>query len=256
MSSRTCLQGSVRRFRRSVSACAALAISAICATKLYAGLDYIIFDPSNFTKNVEQVIALIQQVALASEQIRQQEQMLAHLPASVAGALQLAGQSLQGQLSQTVSSGVVPLESRFPVSFPEPQPAWLDIMRQTWMQDERQRFLHERDLAQQVQDQMVPTSGRLTTIIEASNGIGAKHRELPGQVAAAQAQVELLAACSGEADKLLALRTARATRYSGARAQSQAESAYQSARRDLLMADWNTTGKTKAVRNPFRVQND
>lgn len=224
---------------------------AICGTRLYAGLDYIIFDPSNFTKNVQQWIALVQQVALASEQIRQQEQMLAHLPASVAGTVLLAGQSLHRQLGNTVDPGVDSLEARYPLSFPKPEPAWLDVMRQTWMQDERQRFLHERDLAQQVHDQMAPTSDHLRTIVEASNGAGAKHWELPGQVAVAQAHVELLAIYSTEFDKLLALRTARARRNSEVRARSQSEAAYQEARRNFLMADSRPVGQRDANKNPF-----
>lgn len=234
---------------------AAFVICAVYASTLQAGLDYIIFDPSNFTKNLQQVIALIQQVARASEQIRQQEQMLSHLPATVADALAIAGQSLHAQVATTISASTdgvdSHLESRYPLVFPEPEPAWLDIARIAWMQEERTRFLHERNLAQQVQDQMGPTSQRLRTVVEASNGVGAKHWELPGQLATAQAHVELLAICSVEADKLLAIRTARARRNSESHAQSQSESAYQTARRERLMADWNSTGKTKAVPNPF-----
>ena len=226
-------------------------LGAICTTRLYAGLDYIIFDPSNFTKNVQQVIALIQQVARVSDQILQQEQMLADLPASVAAAVLLAGQSIQGQLSNTVDSGLEPLEARYPVSFPEPEPAWLDIMRNTWMQNERQRFLHERDLAQQIQDQMASTTVQLRTIVEASNGAGAKHGQLPGQVAAAQAHVELLAICSVEADKLLALRAARARRNSEDRARAQSQTAYQEARRNFLMAYSQSAGQRAANRSSF-----
>lgn len=227
------------------------AFGVICATRLYAGLGYVIFDPSNFIKNVQQVIALVQQVALASEQIRQQEQMLAHLPTSVADAVALAGRSLQGQLSTTVDSDEGSIDSRYPVSFPEPELAWLDIMRPTWMQQERSQLLQERDLARQVQDQMVATSDHLRTIVEASNGAGANHWELPGQVAAAQAHVELLAICSVEIDKLLALRTARARRNSETRARTQSEAAYQEARRNFLMGDSRSATQRAANQSSF-----
>lgn len=54
---------------------------------IVAGFGDIIFDPANFAKNVQQVVALLRQIEQASEQIRQHRLMLEHLRASVAEAL-------------------------------------------------------------------------------------------------------------------------------------------------------------------------
>jgi len=246
--------------RRRVFAAIFLTVSVGIAPTLVAGIGEIIFDPANFAKNVQQVVALLQQVARASEQIRQQGQMLAHLPASVADALALAGHSLNGQLSvsfpdPSIDAGNIggQIESRYPINFPNAEPAWLETTRPGWMREQRQQLLHERDLAQHVHDQMTPTADRLRTIVEASNGVDATRWELPGQVAVAQAHEELLAICSGEADKILAVRTARGKRHAEARAHAQSESAYRAARRSDLMIDWNLIGQTppEAIRNPF-----
>lgn len=220
----------------------------------------IIFDPGNFAKNVQQVAALFQQIERATTEILLQERMLAHLPATFREALALSGQALDAQLAQsfpdvrTNASDVGErLEAEYPIEFPQAPPGWLATMDPLWLMKHRAMVLHERDLTQHVHEQMTSTTQQLTALIEASNGVDAENDELPGVVAVAQAHEELLALCSVEADKLIAIRAARAKRHVERRANQQAESAYHAARRDALMKDWpkGEPGKSKPIRFPF-----
>jgi len=215
-----------------------------------AGFGDIIFDPANFTKNVQQVVALLRQIEHAGEQIRQHRLMLAHLQASVAEALALAGESFHVRLSEDAGGSIEP---RYPIGFPTTTPAWLDVKRPEWNAVQRQQLLHERDVVQQVHDQMQPTQNRLAVLIDASNGVNAAPGKPPGQVAVAQAHEELLALYSGEIDKLLAIRSLRARRHADRLAERQSEAAYQQARRRDLMIDWITGSaeQPKPVHSPF-----
>ncbi|MCO6439398.1 MAG: hypothetical protein J5J06_20095 [Phycisphaerae bacterium] len=225
--------------------------SLVTATPtMVVGFGDIIFDPANFAKNVQQVVALLRQIEQASEQIRQHRLMLAHLRASVAEALTLAGQTFHDHLSEGAGGSIEP---RYPIGFPTTTPAWLDVKRPEWNALQRQQLLHERDVVQHVHDQMQPTQNRVAVIVEASNGIGAPSGKPPGQVAVAQAHEELLALYSGEVDKLLAIRSLRAMRHADRLAQRQSEAAYQQARRRDLMIDWiaDSAEQPKPVRSPF-----
>jgi conjugal transfer/entry exclusion protein len=217
---------------------------------LVAGFGDIIFDPTNFAKNVQQVVALLRQIQQAGEQIRQQRLMLAHVQASVSDALALAGQSLHGRLTEGTAGSIEP---QYPIDFPTTTPGWLDVKRTEWNALQRQQLLHERNVVQHVHDQMLPTQTRLAVLIEASNGVDAAHGKPPGQVAVAQAHEELLALYSGEVDKLLAIRALRASRHADRQAHHQSEEAYHQARRHDLMSDWTTdsTEQPRPVSNPF-----
>lgn len=217
---------------------------------LVAGFSDIIFDPANFSKNVQQIANLLQQLDRTAEQIRRQQLMLAHLRVSVADALALAGESLHVRLS---ASPAGPIESQYPISFPPALPAWLETKRIEWNASQRGQVLHERDLMQYVHDQMLPTAVRVSAIIEASNGVRSERGNPPGQVAVAQAHEELLTSYSGEVDKLLAIRALRAERRDNIRARQQSEAAYQQARRHDLMIDWKPAMplRPKAVQSPF-----
>jgi len=217
---------------------------------MVAGFGDIIFDPANFAKNVQQVVALLRQIERAGEQIRQHRLMLAHLRASVAEALAYAGQSLHVRLSE---DPVGSIEPQYPISFPTTTPAWLDVKRPQWNALQRQQMLHEREVVQHVHDEMLPTQNRVAVLIEASNGVNAAHGKSPGQVAVAQAHEELLALYSGEVDKLLAIRALRAKRHADRHAERQSEAAYQQARRRDLMIDWiaDSTEQPTPARNPF-----
>ena len=259
MIDQTTLRPSDRRNRKTIVAALVLALLVGGTPLLFAGFE-IVFDPGNFLENVRQLTALLQQIERATEQIRLQQQMLAHLPDSVADALALANQTLDTQLNESFANLKIDavsvggqLKSQYPIDFPKALPAWLETMRPAWLQTERQQMLHEGDLVQHIHDQMTPTTDRITTLIKASNGVDADRQDRPGVVAVAQAHEELLALSSGEADKLIALRAARAKRRVEACAHAQSESAYHSARRNTLMIDWNPVNRAQSrpIRNPF-----
>lgn len=236
--------------RRNVLVFLVVGLLVTATPTMVAGFGDIIFDPANFAKNVQQVVALLRQIEQAGEQIRQHRLMLAHLRASVAQALAQSGESFHISLAEGAGGSIEP---QYPIDFPTTTPAWLDVKRSEWNTLQRQQLLHERDVLLHVHDQMQPTQNRVAWVIEASNGIGAPHGKPPGQVAVAQAHEELLALYSGEVDKLLAIRALRARRHADRLAQRQSEAAYQQARRRDLMIDWipDSAEQPKPVRNPF-----
>lgn len=246
--------------RRTALRAGIFAVALTGAPTLVAGFSYVIFDPSNFAKNVQQTLALIQQIDRAAQQIRQQQQMLAHLPTGVADTLVQAALSFHGSVGAVFSdrsadaTGVADqLESQYPIVFPQTEVGWREAMNPAWNARQRAHLLRERDLIQQVHDQMPLTVDQLRTLVEASNGVNVDRHHLPGVVAVAQAQQQLLALCTHEADKLIALRAARAGRRDALRAQAQSESAYSRARRAQLLIDWNVveTPPPPPIRHPF-----
>jgi conjugal transfer/entry exclusion protein len=225
------------------------------ALAFFGGFGGIVFDPSNFVENVRQALALLETIDRASTQIRQQQRMLADLPVTVANALSDAGDALHDTLAAGESSPDigVQLDARYPIDTPGDTPAWLDGVQPLWTEAQRDALLHEREVYSMVYDQATPSAERLAQLIEASNGVHAASNELPGVMAVAQAHHELLAACSGEVDKLIALRVVRTQRRIETRASVQSEAAYHLARRTALLRDWTTETPTfsRPAESPF-----
>ena len=95
---------------------------------------------------------------------------------------------------------------------------------------------------------LAPASERLAPIIEASNGEHPTSSDPPGLTAAEQSRNELMAMWSGEMDRIAALRTVRALVRAERAAREQSEIAYATARREVLMRDWLSSGKGRKPR--------
>jgi len=237
---------------------AGLLIPTSGAWAFFGGFSGIVFDPTNFAENVRQAVALLGQIERAATQIRLQQHTLAHLPVSVADSLRLSGDQLLQSLGHEDAEenpfgtfGDSYVQSLYPLDVPGNITGWLDVVRPIWTQVEREALIRDRYVAANVQQQM--SIARERVLVQSSNGVGLRVSDRPGQVAALQAQQELLAHSTGEADKLLALRTLQAKRRAAQRARNQAERSHQRARRNALMGDWGITAETTvaSVPNPF-----
>lgn len=255
MTNRTTTHSS-RRVKRTIAfVCLFFLLPTGTALAFFGGFSGIVFDPSNFVENVRQALALVETIDRASTQIRQQQRLLADLPVTVANALAEAG----GALHETLTAGEPGLDAggqlgvRYPIDAPGETPAWLDTMRPTWTEAQRATLLHEREVYSGVGAEATPAAERLAQLVEASNGVHNASEKPPGVKAVAQAHHELLAACSVEADKLIALRVVRAQRRIEAHARVQSEQAYQAARRAALLRDWapESTAFSRPAESPF-----
>ncbi len=247
---------SARRARRAIALVSLmLLLPTGSALAFFGGFGGIVFDPSNFVENVRQALALVETIDRASTQIRQQQRMLANLPVTVANALSDAGSALHETLaaSETGPDVAVQLASRYPIDTPGNIPAWLDAMQPPWIEAQRATLLHEREVYSAVVSEATPATEQLAQLVDASNGFHHASERPPGVKAVAQAHHELLAACSGEADKLIALRVVCTQRRVETRARAQSEAAYHRARRAALLRDWTTapTAFSRPADYPF-----
>lgn len=217
-----------------------LGLPGATAWAFVGGFSGVVFDPTNFVENVRQVQALLQQVEHASTQIELQRRVLAALPVTVSEGLSTSAPAIQRGLREGLTLPDATMGSLYPLDLPEPTPAWLDDVRSRWLEAERASLELRRAAAEQVHEQMADVSAQTRTLIDASNGAGLPTHERPGPRAVLQAQEELLAVCSHELDKLLALRGLQAHHRTMTRSRAQAEAAYRGTRQKALTRDWNS----------------
>ncbi|MGB0716979.1 MAG: hypothetical protein ACPGXK_13945 [Phycisphaerae bacterium] len=215
---------------------------------LGGGLGGIVFDPTNFAENIRQAVALLQQIDRAVTQIELQRRTLAHLPETIAAEIVEAAEALTRSLQAHLEN---PIEHNYPIAPNGETPGWLDSVHEDWRHAERASLEQEREVNELVTQQMEDSTNNIARIIEASNGVGASSDEEPGVMAVAQAQQELLAACSSEAEKLIALRMARLDRRLHLQARRQSETVYQRARQVALTSDWLEIPPLQPIPSPF-----
>ena len=215
---------------------------------LGGGLGGIVFDPTNFAENIRQAVALLQQIDRAVTQIELQRRMLARLPETITAEIVDAAEALTQSLQTHPENS---MEHDYPMAPNGKTPGWLDSVHEGWLHAERTSLEHERQVYELVTQQMPDSANNIARIIEASNGVGASNDEEPGVMAVAQAQQELLSACSSEAEKLVALRMARLDRRLQIQARRQSETAYHRARRVALTSDWLETPTLTSITSPF-----
>ena len=196
--------------------------------------DPIIFDPQALVEHAAQVASLIQQVEAATEQVQNQLKELAHLGSSFAPDVLNVVAGIAGQFESrlyTTADPAAQLDSRFP---PDMSTATWDQFQSdqtTWTQDERQSLAENRQLQDQIYQDMYTTQQQV-------QDIGAASDSAPGETAALQAHNDLLAVESGELSKLEALRTARARLKTERLARDQSELSFAAAERERVRDGW------------------
>jgi P-type conjugative transfer protein TrbJ len=196
--------------------------------------DPIIFDPQALVEHAAQVASLIQQVEAATEQVQNQLKELAHLGSSNAPDVLGVVAGIAGQFESRLYTAADPaaqLDSRFP---PDMSTATWDQYQSdqtTWTEDERRSLAENRQLQDQVYQDMDTTQQQVQDISAASDSA-------PGETAALQAHNDLLAVESGELSKLEALRTARARFKTERLAREQSELSFAAAERERVRDGW------------------
>ena len=247
--------GSKTQRNRIWLALAAIGMVTIPTVTAYAYGYLIVFDPKNFEKNTEQVHALLEQIERESTQIELQEMELAHQTITLAADLRAVAHDLNTQVGTSFTGGGLhepqvqaELERRYPIDPPGHEPGWLQKQTPVWAEIERQRLVELAALQNHVYRDLAPASERLAPIVEASNGKHVTSSDPPGLTAAEQSRNELMAMWSGEMDRIAALRTVRALVRAERAAREQSEIAYATARREVLMRDWLSSGKGRKPR--------
>jgi len=226
--------------RRKTWIAATLAAGAIVAVSparraLACWFDPIIFDPQAMVQHVEQVAQLGQQIAAAAEQIQNQLKDLARLNGNVAPDDPETIAGLQGQFDSSLYSTADPagqFDQRYPTDMSGATWAQFHSDESTWTSDQRQSLVENRQVENQVYQDMDATSQQVTAIVEASNSA-------PGETAAIQAHDDLLALASGELAKLQALKIARSRLETENLARQQSEAAYAADQKQLVRGDWS-----------------
>ena len=208
----------------------------------------IVFDPTNFGANVDQVLHTLEILTRLDQQIRNQYRMLENWRFSRLAELLASMNAIR----QTVAPAAqVDLAGQYPID--APAYAGLDAeaveaLRRGWLESQRAGVLHTQALHARTVSEMPGTQARVSEYVERSNAA-------PGQTAVLQASNETLATLTAQLQNLQALEIAQTRTELEADAHRQAQAALHRQRRDALMLDWPTgpsqqrTGGT--VRNLF-----
>jgi P-type conjugative transfer protein TrbJ len=115
-----------------------------------------------------------------------------------------------------------------------------------WTDYERQSLAENRQLQNQVYQDMDTTTQQVQNIVDASNSAS-------GETSAIQAHSDLLAVASGELARLQSLKLARSRLKTETLAQQQSEASYAEAERQRVRTGWdNPAPPTQTVVDPFQ----
>jgi P-type conjugative transfer protein TrbJ len=208
----------------------------------------IIFDPSAMAEHVEEVNQLGQQIDLAIQQVAIQTLQLAHLSGNVAPSEPTMVSGLEGQLEASLyqtSSPANQLNMRYSADMSSA--SWQDFQSDeaTWISDERQSLVENRQLQNQVYRDMPTAQQQVQRIVEASNAA-------PGETAALQAHNDLLAVASGELAKLQTLKMTRSRLHTEQAAREQSEQSFAAAEQGRVRSNWsNPAPSSESLSDPF-----
>lgn len=226
---------------------AALSLTASSAFAFVFG-PVIVYDPAQHAENLRQVVKVLDQIERATTQIRNQWRMLQKLPVSVGRSLEIAGERLVRHLHPTLPLPITDFgrltditESQLPLDFDGIDPDWLRDTQPQWTQAGREKIAAQRELQNEIYENLQITTLRVDQLIRASNGEGYSPEQKPGQTAVLQAQNELLGTLAHETNNVIALRTARLRAENQRHLQEQSAAAFSRTQRDLVMKDWPTT---------------
>jgi P-type conjugative transfer protein TrbJ len=233
--------------------------AVLAAVPLTAMGTTIVFDPTNYAKAVEQLRQDVQMVTELRTQIQNQLQMIQNW-----GFSQLTSilQSMDGLRSvfddardvyASVSSPVEQLKTLFPESpatFATMAESQVADLRQQWQERGRAALVENRNVQNQVQQDLAPTADRIQQYVEKSNAA-------PGVTAAVQAGNEELATVVAQVQALQALEITDGRTDAELQAQLQAEDAYGIAEgQKVLQGMGNHSKSTNRVQNPFALANE
>jgi P-type conjugative transfer protein TrbJ len=227
----------------------AAALVLIPARRADAFLFDIVLDPVALVENVLKVVDLGEQIDAVVQQVENELKELEHLNLSsvpnIAGIVSV----VEGQLESSLYSTANPasqLDTRYPANMSNATWAQFQSDQSTWTDNQRQSLVENRQLQNQVYQDMDTTTQQVQDIVDASNSAS-------GETSAVQAHNDLLAVASGELAKLQSLKVARSRIKTEKSAQQQSESSFAEAERQRVRTGWdNPAPPTATVIDPFQ----
>jgi P-type conjugative transfer protein TrbJ len=241
------------RQRRKVLTAVFLATGAamvfLPARRADAFLFDIVLDPIALVENVLKVVDLGEQIDAVVQQVENQVKELEHLNLSAVPNIAGIVSGLEGQLESSLYIAPNPagqLDTRYPTDMTNTTWAQYQSDESTWTDNQRQALVENRQLQNQVYQDMDTTTQQVQHIVDASNSAS-------GETSAIQAHNDLLAVASGEMAKLQSLKLARARLKTEKLAQQQSELSYSQAERQPVRTGWdNPAPPTETVVDPFQ----
>jgi P-type conjugative transfer protein TrbJ len=209
----------------------------------------IVLDPIALVENVLKVVDLGEQIDAVVQQVENQVKELEHLNLSTVPNIAGIVSGVENQLESSLYSTPNPasqLDARYPADMSNATWAQYQSDESTWTDNQRQALVENRQLQNQVYQDMDTTTQQVQEIVDASNSAS-------GETSAVQAHNDLLAVASGELAKLQSLKIARARLKTERLAQQQSESSYGEAERERVRTGWdNPAPPTETVVDPFQ----
>jgi P-type conjugative transfer protein TrbJ len=239
-----------RRLKLSLAALATgAALVFLPSRRADAFLFDIVLDPIALVENVLKVVDLGEQIDAVVQQVENEVKELEHLNLSSVPNIAGIVSGVEGQLETSLYSTANPasqLDTRYPANMSSATWTQFQSDQSTWTDNQRQALVENRQLQNQVYQDMDTTTQQVQDIVDASNSAS-------GETSAIQAHNDLLAVASGELAKLQSLKIARARLKTERLAQQQSESSYAEAERTRVRAGWdNPAPPTGTIVDPFQ----
>jgi P-type conjugative transfer protein TrbJ len=237
-----------KRWKALLIAAGALAV-LLPSRRADAFLFDIVLDPVALVENVLKVVDIGEQIDAVVQQVENEVKELEHLNLSdvpnIAGIVSSVEGKLESSLYST-SSPASQLDSRYPADMSNATWAQYQSDQSTCTDNQRQALVENRQVQNQIYQDMDTTTQQVKAIVDASNSAS-------GETSAIQAHNDLLAVASGELAKLQSLKLARSRLRTEKLAQQQSEASYAEAERQRVRSDWdNPAPPTQTVVDPFQ----
>lgn len=210
----------------------------------------IVFDPTNFGVNVEQVVHHLEMIARLEAQIRNQYRMLENWRFTRLDELLGSLQAIRGALDD---AGPLELARRYPIApneYARLDAEAMDTMSRQWLESQRETLVHAQTLQNRTVAEIPDTQRRVSEYVQRAN-------DAPGQTAVLQASNETLATLAAQLLTLQALEVAQTRVELEEDAHRQALLTFRRQRRSALMKDWPVASEAPrpetAVRSAFAV---
>jgi P-type conjugative transfer protein TrbJ len=207
----------------------------------------IVFDPAIYAKNIQQVAQAYQEISILQQQLQQEEAMLASLNISILPQLTAAENQLASIANQPiyqVQNVQASADNAYPLNLANMSSSQVLALQQQWQQSQRNALVENRQVQDQIVQQMPATTSQVGQLVAASNSA-------PGATAAVQAGNQIVATLANQMQQLEVLEASDQRTLVQKQAIRQSQAAYADQQRQAVMSDWNTPVPTQPVVTPF-----
>jgi P-type conjugative transfer protein TrbJ len=209
----------------------------------------IVIDPIALVEHVLQVVQIGEQIDNTVQQIENEVKQLEHLNFNVTPNVAAILAGVKGQLDSNLYNTTSPasqLDTRYPADMSGVSWTQYQSDQSTWSDQQHQSLAENRQVQNQVFQDMDTTTQQLQKLVDASNSAS-------GETSAVQAHNDLLAMASAELAKLQSLKVARARLKTEQLAQQQSEASFAESERQRVRDGWDSPAPpTATVVDPFQ----